>query len=124
MVVRSVLVQGMANNMTTEQLHKFRQDIDACIQTAEADMKAPQIGTGSQGTPAGHRYIRELAITRTKLQEAKMWVGKCLELLGSQLPEEFRDKAPGAQDVPAPVTTTPAGPAMTASEAPVTGAIS
>ncbi len=36
---------------------------------------------------------REMALVYTKLQEAKMWVGKCLEQLGSELPTEFRDEA-------------------------------
>lgn len=36
---------------------------------------------------------REIALAHTKLQEAKMWVGKALEIAGSELPEEFRDKA-------------------------------
>lgn len=38
---------------------------------------------------------RELALSYTKLQEAKMWLGKVLEELGSQLPAEFRDEAKG-----------------------------
>ena len=38
------------------------------------------------------RGARELAIVHTKLQEAKMWTGKVLEEMGSELPAEFRDE--------------------------------
>ncbi|MGF6428240.1 hypothetical protein ABIE91_003460 [Bradyrhizobium elkanii] len=36
---------------------------------------------------------REIALVRTKLQEAKMWAGKILEVLGSPFPAELADKA-------------------------------
>lgn len=36
---------------------------------------------------------REISLVYTKPQEAKMLTGKCLEQIGSELPEEFRDKA-------------------------------
>lgn len=54
------------------ELKELRVQIDACIKYAG----------------------REVALARTKLQEAKMWVGKALGALGSELPEEFRDEAP------------------------------
>ncbi len=69
--------------MNKEELHDFRKKIDGCIQ------KIPRIDVHG-GHPI---YGRELNIARIKLQEAKMWVGKCLEQLGSELPKEFRDKA-------------------------------
>jgi hypothetical protein len=65
--------------MTKEELHQFRKQIDACI------LKTEKLDHFS--------YKREMGIVKIKLQEAKMWVGKCLEELGSELPEEFRDKA-------------------------------
>jgi len=34
-----------------------------------------------------------MALVITKLQEAKMWAGKVLEAMGSELPVEFQDKA-------------------------------
>jgi hypothetical protein len=70
--------------MTNEQLHEFRKQIDACIVVSE-----------SENLPGVDRmpYAREMALVRTKLQEAKMWAGKCLEMNGSELPVEFRDKA-------------------------------
>ena len=69
--------------MGTEEdsLHEFRKEIDANIKRAEA-MLADQ-----------PKYGREMALVRTKLQEAKMWAGKCLEVLGSAFPEELRDEA-------------------------------
>jgi len=66
--------------MNNEELHQFRKEIDACINKAELDVK-------------GSVYAREMHLVRTKLQEGKMWVGKCLEQKGSELPKEFRDKA-------------------------------
>ena len=35
----------------------------------------------------------KIALVYTKLQEAKMWAGKCLEAIGSPFPEELRDEA-------------------------------
>ena len=67
------------NEITPEELHAFRKEIDALIQKAKQSKD--------------DRCGREMALAHTKLQEAKMWVGKCLEALGSELPEEFRDKA-------------------------------
>ncbi len=68
-----------SNNITQEELHTFRKEIDALIQKAKA--------TGDS------RIGREMALVHTKLQEAKMWAGKCLEAIDSGLPEEFQDKA-------------------------------
>jgi len=68
-----------------DKIHGFRKQIDACIQVAEDDMNSD-----SSDKPD---YKREMALVRTKLQEAKMWAGKCLERIGSELPKEFQDKA-------------------------------
>lgn len=64
-----------------EQLHQLRKDIDVNIKKT-AEYKLPDIA-----------FIREIAIAYTKLQEAKMWVGKCLEVINSPFPEELRDEA-------------------------------
>lgn len=36
---------------------------------------------------------REMALSFTKLEEAKMWLGKCLEAIGTPYPAELADKA-------------------------------
>lgn len=41
---------------------------------------------------AGGAGAREIALVYTKLQEAKMWVGKVMEAQGSELPAEYRDE--------------------------------
>jgi translation initiation factor 2 alpha subunit (eIF-2alpha) len=63
-------------------LHETRKEVDANIKKVE-DLKKSSINQ-----LAG----RELALAYTKLQEAKMWLGKCLEMIGSELPKEFQDK--------------------------------
>lgn len=69
------------------QMHNLRRAIDGLIQ-AFAYLKGnpPTVNESPRGA-------RELAIVHTKLQEAKMWTGKVLEELGSELPVEFRDEA-------------------------------
>lgn len=69
-------------------LHDYRKQIDALIQLAENAMQ-----NINPATPAHGFYGREMALVRTKLQEAKMWAGKCLEVYGSPFPENLRDKA-------------------------------
>ena len=64
-----------------ESMHELRRSIDALIEWT-AEIKGNS-----------RNYGREMALVHTKLQEAKMWAGKCLEKLGSELPEEYRDKA-------------------------------
>lgn len=68
------------------RIKDFRKEIDANIQTAEAMLSEyPQ---KSQHISCG----REIALVRTKLQEAKMWAGKILEVLGTPFPAELADK--------------------------------
>ncbi len=67
-----------------EDMHEFRKQIDACIQVSEKVLESEQ--------PAKD-CARRMQIVHNKLSEAKMWVGKCLEAFGSELPEKFRDKA-------------------------------
>lgn len=73
---------GPASN--EEMLHELRVEISKVIDYAE--MIQSSIGRGDGG--------RELSLTITKLQEAKMWAGATLGALGSKLPEQYRDDAP------------------------------
>lgn len=68
-----------------EKLHDLRKRIDAVIQYA-AIVK-------NDSRPEYSKGKREIALVYTKLQEAKMWAGKVLEEMGSELPKEFQDKA-------------------------------
>lgn len=58
-----------------------RVQIDACIRAVRG--LATQLGEG-----AGRR---EVSLSITKLQEAKMWLGQALGELGTHLPPEYRD---------------------------------
>ncbi len=69
------------------EVKQFRKEIDANIQKAE-DMLARFPKEYQQVSTA-----REIALVRTKLQEAKMWAGKILEVLGNPFPPELADKA-------------------------------
>jgi hypothetical protein len=82
----------LADPHTPSTVKDLRVQIDAVIKKIENEF-APS---------------RELALVKTKLQEAKMWAGKELENLGSQLPAEFRDEAqvaPGSEPAPTPPAT-------------------
>ena len=68
---------------TQEQIHGLRKEVDAVIQSV-GKLRAVH------GHPKG---MREVKLAYTKLQEAKMWLGKVLEELGSELPAQFQDKA-------------------------------
>lgn len=69
--------------VTLDDLHLLRKHIDAVIQ--EAQDYQENIGREKGG--------REISLVVTKLQEGKMWTGKVLEAMGSELPAEFADKA-------------------------------
>ena len=71
-----------------KDLHQLRKDIDFNIKTTEKFKIKPEQDCG----PDLRKCQREIALAYTKLQEAKMWVGKCLEAVGSELPKEFQDK--------------------------------
>ena len=71
--------------MNQELLHNFRKQIDACIKTAQTDYGCTE--------EVSDEYKRRMTLVLTHLQEGKMWVGKCLEEVGSELPKEFRDEA-------------------------------
>ena len=72
-------------------LHELRKQVDACIQAVDSW----KVERGQQMTASQEQVKcqREIALAYTKLQEAKMWLGKCLEVIGSELPKEFQDKA-------------------------------
>ena len=72
-----------------KELHDFRKEIDACIKRADS-LRTP---IGQDATEGRDKMRREIAIAYTKLQEGKMWVGKCLEAINSPFPEELRDEA-------------------------------
>jgi hypothetical protein len=91
-----------------QELHDFRKGIDACIFEAEQFLQDEQVKACG----------REMSLVRTKLQEAKMWCGKCLEVLGSELPKEFRDKItddiePAKAEEQADAPAEPAGESFT-----------
>jgi hypothetical protein len=66
-------------------VHDVRKKIDAVIGYVKfiKDDKREEYEKGK----------REWALVYTKLQEAKMWAGKVLEELGSELPAQYTDKA-------------------------------
>jgi hypothetical protein len=68
------------------EIKKLRQEIDAIINKAKENYK-------EESRLPHATYTEEMRITIIKLKEAKMWLGKCLESLGYELPEEFQDKA-------------------------------
>lgn len=81
-----------AANHTQNHVKDLRVQIDAVIKRIESEF-APS---------------RELALVKTKLQEAKMWAGQELGRMGSSLPAEFRDEATVSQPDAAPAA--PAAP--------------
>lgn len=70
-----------------ELLKNIRVDIDASIKTV-----GPLRDT-FMANSVPEDGVRELEKAYTKLQEAKMWIGKVMEAIGSELPKEFRDEA-------------------------------
>jgi hypothetical protein len=73
---------------TLEELKAFRVEVDALIQ------KAIKINL-PYNSVKGDYLLRRQAPQRVweLLTEAKMWLGKCMEASGSELPVEFRDKS-------------------------------
>lgn len=74
------------------KIKQFRKEIDANIVKSEAI---------TLGFPEEKTLIlmstRELSLVRIKLQEAKMWAGKILEVIGTPFPAELADKADKVQ---------------------------
>lgn len=73
----------MTDTAEMAMLHDLRKEIDALIQTVGNTKKIPEY------LPSG----RELSLSYTHLQEAKMWLGQALGMLGSELPQQYADKA-------------------------------
>lgn len=71
------------NTPTEKYLHEFRTKIDENIKFSEAVLSNENC----------KKFVREMSLVRTKLQEAKMWTGKCLEAKGAPFPESLRDEA-------------------------------
>jgi len=71
------------SNLKTDEIHAFRKAVDAVIKSAQALQGKAGYGGGG----------REISLVVTKLQEGKMWAGKVLEEIGSELPEQYRDEA-------------------------------
>lgn len=63
----------------------LRVKVDSCIQETELLKNTERFEFKDAK--------REAALAYTKLQEAKMWLGKVLEQMGNVFPEEFRDNA-------------------------------
>lgn len=77
--------QATREMTVAEKCHDLRRKIDALI------IYSGMIKEDSR--PEYQKGKREIALVYTKLQEAKMWVGKVLEEQGHELPVEFQDKA-------------------------------
>jgi hypothetical protein len=70
--------------MNTKELRKH---IDKAIYQLERDLKRDVYDCGTDI----QEYCRATALARTKLEEAKMWLGKRLASLEHKLPDEFND---------------------------------
>ena len=68
-----------------EQIKDLRVQIDRLVQYAKRkrDDTRPEYAIGG----------REMALAVTKLEEAKMWLGKVFEAMGRELPKQYADKA-------------------------------
>lgn len=73
-----------------KDLHQLRKDIDVNIKTTGKFKITPEMAEDCSEDII--KCQREIALAYTKLQEAKMWAGKCLEAIGSPFPEELRDE--------------------------------
>lgn len=58
------------------EVKDLRVAVDACIKSVDI-----------------YASSRSLALAKTKLEEAKMWLGKQFEEMGRELPKEYQDKA-------------------------------
>lgn len=73
-------------------LHEHRQSVDAVTNTIKS----------LRDNPVAMVCQREIALAITKLQEAKMWLGKALEESGSPFPDHLADKAGATATAQAP----------------------
>ena len=75
-------------DMLQNKLHDLRKQADAVIEKVKN--LVDELG---EETSDDDDCYREADIALSKFQEGKMWLGKCLEVIGSPFPEELRDKA-------------------------------
>jgi hypothetical protein len=87
---------GPAICFSIDELKALRVQIDAAIQIIN---KMPASKDGPKSSDGQCLYYLAYAQADIKLREAKMWVGKMMEGLGSELPQEFRDQAPQQEKV-------------------------
>jgi len=78
--------------MTDEEMEKAKNRSISTVHYLRLEIaKVTKSFQMLQGGTAGYGG-REISLVITKLQEAKMWAGKILEELGSELPAEYRDE--------------------------------
>jgi hypothetical protein len=70
------------NDQLVSAVKSLRGDIHLCLM--DAQKLAGYINRGDGG--------REVALSITKLQEAKHWLGEVLKFVGHPLPDEYRDE--------------------------------
>lgn len=80
--------ESRAENPMITTIHEKRKAISILIRDLEV-VKSTNLSTQLSTQPA----LRSLALSITKLDEAKMWLGRVLGDLGSSLPKEYRDDA-------------------------------
>lgn len=74
--------------MSDEVKQQQEQDIDETkALRVEVDKALQAVQVASARKPG-----RAISLAVTKLEEAKMWLGKRFEEIGRELPEEYRDK--------------------------------
>lgn len=70
-------------------LKQLRKRIDAIT----SDTQMYRSWNPQEVNPGDKTAVREMSLAITKLEEAKMWLGKALGALGSELPAQYADKA-------------------------------
>lgn len=65
--------------------------MDAKILRQQIDSLIFEVETRQKGEMLSSDHRRAMDLTRTKLQEARMWAGKILEAENKPFPDEFKD---------------------------------
>jgi hypothetical protein len=71
-----------SQEITQDWLHETRKEIDVLIQ---------KVKKAAESRPA--KGGAEITLSYRALQQGKMWLGQALGELGSELPQQFADKA-------------------------------